>query len=80
LYFGQDQFFIELASGDKMTNTSQRIKTCFVAAPGGSPLDVLRDSLLARNIRPLIPEELFAGSDWASEIQRQVLEADLVAK
>lgn len=26
----------------------------------------------------LVPQELFGGSDWASEIQRQVLEADLV--
>jgi hypothetical protein len=57
---------------------TRQIKTCFVAAPGGIALDTLRDSLLAHNIRPLIPQELFAGSDWASEIQRQLLEADLV--
>jgi hypothetical protein len=57
---------------------NRRIKTCFVAAPGGIPLDTLRESLLAHNIRPLVPQELFAGSDWASEIQRQILEADLV--
>jgi hypothetical protein len=57
---------------------TRQIKTCFVAAPGGIALDTLRDSLLAHNIRPLVPQELFAGSDWASEIQRQLLEADLV--
>jgi len=61
-----------------MTNETRKIKTCFVAAPSGITLDVLRDSLLAHNIRPLVPEDLFAGTDWASEIQRQVLEADLV--
>lgn len=61
-----------------MTESSQKFKTCFVAAPGGIQLDGLRESLLARKIRPLIPEELFEGSDWASEIQRQILEADLV--
>lgn len=58
--------------------SSQKFKTCFVAAPGGIQLDGLRESLLAHKIRPLIPEELFEGSDWASEIQRQILEADLV--
>jgi hypothetical protein len=61
-----------------MTDETRKIKTCFVAAPSGIPLDVLRDSLLAHDIRPLVPEDLFAGTDWASEIQRQVRDADLV--
>jgi hypothetical protein len=65
-------------SGGTLTETLQKVRTCFVAAPGGIRLDTLRESLLARKIRPLIPEELFEGSDWASEIQRQILEADLV--
>jgi len=57
---------------------TRQIRTCFVAAPGGIPLDTLRESLLAHNIRPLVPQDLFAGSDWASEIQQQILDADLV--
>jgi hypothetical protein len=61
-----------------VSQETRKIKTCFVAAPSGIPLDVLRNSLLAHDIRPLVPQELFAGSDWASEIQRQLLEADLV--
>ena len=41
-------------------------------------LGTLRESLLAHGIRPLIPLDLAAGTDWASEIQRQLQEADLV--
>jgi hypothetical protein len=61
-----------------MTKETRTIKTCFVSAPRGIPLEVLRESLVSRGIRPLIPEELSAGSDWASEIQRQLIQADLV--
>jgi len=57
---------------------NRQIKACFVAAPGGLALDTLHDSLLAHNIRPLVPQELFAGRERASEIQRELLEADLV--
>ena len=39
---------------------------------------MLRRSLLAHNIRPLIPQELAAGTDWASELQRELVQADLV--
>jgi hypothetical protein len=61
-----------------LSTQSQSVKTCFVSAPSGLKLGTLRESLLAHGIRPLIPEELTAGTDWASEIQRQMLEADLV--
>jgi len=57
---------------------TRKIKTCFVSAPRGIPLEVLRESLLAHGIRPLIPQELAAGNDWASELQRQLAQADLV--
>lgn len=56
----------------------RNIKTCFVSAPRGIPLETLRESLLAHDIRPLIPQELSAGTDWASELQRQLVQADLV--
>jgi hypothetical protein len=61
-----------------MINEIRSIKTCFVSAPQGIPLEVLRESLLSHGIRPLIPQELSAGTDWASEIQRQLVQADLV--
>lgn len=61
-----------------MIKESRTIKTCFVLAPRGISLEILRQSLIAHGIRPLIPEELSAGTDWASEIQRQLTLADLV--
>lgn len=61
-----------------MNKETRSIKTCFVSAPAGTRLDTLRESLLAHGIRPLIPHDLVAGSDWAGEIQRQLQEADLV--
>lgn len=54
------------------------IKTCFIAAPAGTPLDVLRASLHSRGLRVLVPHDLAAGADWASEIRTQLSEADLV--
>jgi hypothetical protein len=54
------------------------MKTCFVSAPSGTVLDILRDSLVAHGMRPLVPEELSTGTDLASEIQRRLVEADLV--
>ncbi len=57
---------------------TRNIKTCFVLAPRGIPLEILRESLLAHDIRPLIPQELSAGTDWPSELQRQLVQADLV--
>ncbi|HWO39290.1 MAG TPA: hypothetical protein VNO32_61745 [Candidatus Acidoferrum sp.] len=41
-------------------------------------LNTLRESLLAHNIQPLIPQDFFLGNEGALEIQRQMAEADLV--
>src|SRR5713226_2406984 len=60
-----------------MTKT-QIIEAFFVSGPSGTRLDVLRESLLSRGIRPLIPEYLSVSSDWASETHQQLLDADLV--
>jgi hypothetical protein len=54
------------------------LKTCFISAPAGTPLGVLRASLQARGLRVLVPQDLAAGTDWASEIQKQLSQADLV--
>jgi hypothetical protein len=57
-------------------NSSYR--TCFVSAPSGLKLTSLSDSLLARGIQPLIPQQLAVGTDWASEIQHELSRADFV--
>jgi hypothetical protein len=61
-----------------MVKEDSHIRTCFVAAPAGIALDTLRASLLAHNIRPLVPTDLPPGGSWHSEIQLQLTEADLV--
>ena len=53
-------------------------KTCFISAPAGANLDVLRGALESRGLRVLVPHDLTVGADWASEIQKQLLQADLV--
>jgi hypothetical protein len=54
------------------------LKTCFISAPVGAPLSVLRASLESRGLRVLVPHDLAVGADWASEIQKQLSQADLV--
>lgn len=54
------------------------LKTCFISAPAGAPLSVLRASLESRGLRVLVPHDLAVGTDWASEIQKQLSQADLV--
>lgn len=61
-----------------MIKETRKIKTSFVSAPTGTRLDVLRESLIAHRIRPLVPSDLFPGNDWAAEIQDKLREADLV--
>ena len=53
-------------------------KTCFIAAPTDAPLGALRASLESRGLRVLVPHDLVAGSDWVSESQKQLSQADLV--
>lgn len=62
-------------------STSSRtsaLKTCFISAPAGASLGVLRASLECRGLRVLVPHDLAVGTDWASEIQKQLSQADLV--
>ena len=54
------------------------MKTCFISAPAGAPLGVLRAAIESRGLRVLVPQDLTAGSDWASEIQKQLSQADIV--
>jgi TIR domain-containing protein len=54
------------------------VKTCFVAAPAGTPLGVLSSTLKSRDIRILVPEDLTAGTDWSAEVLKEIAKADLV--
>lgn len=62
-----------------MTATTTTLsKTCFIAAPAGANLAVLRATLQERGLRVLVPSDLEVGVDWASEIQKQLARTDLV--
>jgi len=53
-------------------------KTCFISAPAGADLSVLRHLLRDRGLRVLVPHDLDVGTDWTSEAQKQLSRADLV--
>ncbi len=63
-----------------MTTTSgtSSLKTCFISAPAGAELGVLRTALESRGLRALVPHDLAVGTDWSSAIQKQLSQADLV--
>ncbi len=67
-----------LGPAEKMVSQELQFKTCFVSAPRGLRLNALRESLLSHGVRPLIPQQLGPGTDWASEIQRELVRADFV--
>lgn len=60
------------------STTTTASKTCFIAAPAGANLAVLRATLEERGLRVLVPSDLEVGVDWASEIQKQLSLTDLV--
>jgi hypothetical protein len=57
---------------------TRNIRTCFVSAPQGTELEAVHASLLAHGITPIVPQELRAGTDLASEVQRALRQADLI--
>jgi hypothetical protein len=61
-----------------MPSPTSLIKTCFISAPLGADLGVLRAVLEARGVRVLVPQELTVGADWVSEIKNEISRADLV--
>lgn len=61
-----------------MVPQKSQLKTCFVSAPSGLRLNALRESLVSHGVQPLIPQQLAPGTDWASEIQRELSHADFV--
>lgn len=57
---------------------NSRIKSCFISAPAGANLSVLRDVLDKNNVRVIVPEDLPIGSAWSTEISSILSEVDLV--
>lgn len=55
-----------------------RIKTCFISAPAGANLRILREVLDEIGVRVTVPEELPPGSTWSAEISSILSEVDLV--
>jgi hypothetical protein len=55
-----------------------RIRTCFISALAGTPLDVLQDVLSKRNVRIVDPGVLSPVRDWAIEAQTLLASVDLV--
>ena len=60
------------------TSNQSALKSCFISAPAGTQLHALRASLKSRGLRVLVPQDLAAGNDWATEIQKQLSQADIV--
>ena len=54
------------------------IRTCFISAPSGVKLDVLRHALASRDIEVLVPDGLGEGADISAETNSLVARADLV--
>ncbi|MBB2158428.1 hypothetical protein HLH33_19400 [Gluconacetobacter diazotrophicus] len=54
------------------------IRTCFISAPSGVKLNVLREALASRGIEVLVPDVLGEGADISAEVNSLVARADLV--
>jgi hypothetical protein len=61
-----------------LIHVSDRIRTCYISAPAGSNLDVLRDELAAKGIRVVVPSDLPIGRVSPSEIGSILGRVDLV--
>ncbi|CAN7680752.1 hypothetical protein LJR235_005378 [Pararhizobium sp. LjRoot235] len=57
---------------------NNRVATCYISAPAGANLDVIRSVLIDNNIDILVPDELREGTDWASDAASMIRQADLV--
>ena len=57
---------------------STRIKTCFISAPVGANLKILRNVLHEKGVRVVRPEEFPSGAPWSDEINSILSEVDLV--
>ena len=53
-------------------------RTCFISAPLGANLAVLRSVLDERRVKVIVPEQLSPGSDWSADITTLLSDADLV--
>lgn len=57
---------------------NSRIRKCYIAAPAGANLTILRDILHGKGIEIAVPNQLPIGSDWQDEIKSLIADVDLV--
>lgn len=55
-----------------------RIRSCYISAPAGSNLKVLRSALDKRQIRVMAPSDFAAGNNWSPLVSQPLATADLV--
>jgi hypothetical protein len=54
------------------------IQTCYISAPAGANLSILREVLSQRRIRVVVPEDLPIGSSWPAQVDSILARVDLV--
>jgi hypothetical protein len=55
-----------------------KIRTCFISAPAGANLKILREILDEKGVRVIVPEKLPPGSNWSAGISSILSTVDLV--
>ena len=56
----------------------RRIKTCYISAPIGANLSILRNALSTRGVHVLVPDEMTYGTSIGAEVKYLIAQADLV--
>jgi hypothetical protein len=55
-----------------------KIRTCFISAPSGANLAILRQVLDEKGVRVIVPEQVPSGATWSAGISSILSEVDLV--
>jgi hypothetical protein len=55
-----------------------RIRTCYISSPAGTDLEYLRNALIGRGIRVVVPDDLYPDANWSEWISRKFGDVDLV--
>jgi hypothetical protein len=55
-----------------------KLRTCFISAPAGANLKMLREVLDEKGVRVIVPEQLPPGETWSSGISSILSDVDLV--
>lgn len=57
---------------------NDRIKSCYISAPPGANLKVLREALSRRNVRVVVPDELSVSGGLADQVEQLLSGVDLM--